>query len=198
MIPYNTGIEKLILSEYGRHIQDMVDYCMKIEDRDERNACARSIVKVMASLVPSNVGPGGDMKKIWDHLNMMSGFRLDIDFPVEVATEDSLNPVPEKIPYTSKGSAPVRQYGRNIEQMARKVAEMENSPEKDAAVSMVAHHMKKLLTLHNRSAVSDERVLHDLANFTDGAIDIDPATYPLRDYYDLETPVQKAKKKKRK
>lgn len=197
MIPYNTGVEKLILSEYGRHIQDMVNYCLGIEDREERNVCAASIIDAMAVLVPANVGPGGDRKKLWDHLNIMSGFKLDIDFPVEVASEETLNPRPDKIPYTG-GHPGLRHYGRNIEIMARKVAEMENGPEKDVAVELVANHMKKLMVMNNPQGVSDERVLHDLALFTEGAIDIDPSTYVLQDFVQFESPLQKAKKKKRK
>ena len=197
MIPYNTGIEKLILSEYGRHIQDMVKHCLSIEDREERNVCAASIVDAMAVLVPSNVGPGGDRKKLWDHLNIMAGFKLDIDFPVEVASEESLHPIPERIPYS--GSNPLRRhYGRTIEIMARKVAEMENSPEKDVAVSLVANHMKKLLVINNPQSATDARVLQDLSIITEGAIDLDPATYPLNDFVNFESPLQKAKKKKRK
>lgn len=197
MIPYNTGIEKLVLSEYGRHIQDMVTYCLGIEDREERKVCAASIIDAMAVLVPSNVGPGGDRKKLWDHLNIMSGFKLDIDFPVEVASEETLHPTPDKIPYTG-GNPGLRHYGRNIEIMARKVAEMENGPEKDVAVSLVANHMKKLMVMNNPQGATDARVLHDLAVFTEGAIDLDPSTYPLQDFVQFESPLQKAKKKKRK
>lgn len=197
MIPYNTGIEKLLFSEYGRHIQDMVTHCLSIEDREARNACAASIIDTMATLVPSNVGPGGDRKKLWDHLNIMSGFKLDIDWPEGVTTEEVLHPEPGQIPYSASLSG-LRHYGRLIQIMARKVAEMENSPEKDVAVQMVATYMKKLLIMNNPQAASDAKVFQDLAIFTEGAIDIDPATFPLGDFPDLETPIQKAKKKKRK
>lgn len=197
MIPYNTGIDKLILSEYGRHIQDMVGHCMGIEDREARNVCAASIVDAMAVVAPGNIGPGGDRKKLWDHLNAISGFSLDIDWPVEVAGADTFTPDHSSIPYSSRMQG-LRHYGRTIELMARKVAEMENSPEKDVAVAMVANHMKKLLVMNNPQAATDARVLNDLAIFTEGAIDLDPSTYVLKDYPEFESTLQKVKKKKRK
>lgn len=197
MIPYNTGIDRLVLSEYGRHIQDMVAHCLTIEDREKRNVCAASIVDTMATIAPGNIGPGGDRKKLWDHLNIISGFKLDIDWPEGVATEPPALAEHAPLPYAS-GNPGMRHYGRTIEIMARKVAEMENSPEKDVAVAMVANHMKKLLVINNPMSATDARVLHDLAVFTEGAIDLDPASYPLKDYPEFETQIQKVRKKKRK
>lgn len=197
MIPYNTGIDRLVLSEYGRHIQDMVRHCMTIEDREQRNLCAASIVDTMAVIAPANVGHGGDRKKLWDHLNIISGFKLDIDWPEGVATEAPALYEHAALPYASSHPG-MRHYGRTIEIMARKVAEMENSPEKDVAVAMVANHMKKLLVINNPQSATDARVLHDLSVFTEGAIDLDPASYVLKDFQEFESPVRKVRKKKRK
>lgn len=197
LIPYNTSVDRLLLSEYGRHIQDMVAYCLSIEDREERNVCAAAIVDAMATVAPENIGPGGDRKKLWDHLNLISGFRLDIDWPVDVASEETSVLTPRPLPYSPRVQG-MRHYGRIIEQMARKVAEMENSPEKDVAVSMVANHIKKLLVMNNPQSASDARALRDLAFFTEGAIDLTPESFPLHEFPDFESPIQKIKKKKRK
>ena len=82
--------EKLALPEYGRNIQRMIDHCLTIEDRDERTKCAHSIADVMATLFPSIIGEGGNRRKIWDHIFIMSDFKLDIDFPCEVVTPEKL------------------------------------------------------------------------------------------------------------
>ena len=95
-IPYNTGMPQLPLPEYGRNIQNMVDYCVEIPDKEERTICAYAIVGVMRTLFPQNVGENGDMKKLWDHLNIMARFELDIDFPCEVVTAENVHPRPAR------------------------------------------------------------------------------------------------------
>ena len=126
MIPYNTEMEPVLLQEYGRNIQNLVDYCVSIPDRNERTECAYSIVDILVTLHPEVVGENHDMSKAWDILNILSRFELDIDFPCEVVTAEKMNPKPEKIPYTSS-SMRFRSYGKNIEQMISRVADMEDS-----------------------------------------------------------------------
>lgn len=195
-IPYNTGMPQLKLSEYGRNIQNMVDYCVEIPDREERTACAYGIVAVMHTLFPQNSGDKGDLKPYWDHLNIMSGFRLDIDFPVDVITEENMNPKPAKLPYNNR-SMHFRHYGRSLEGMVKIVADMEEGPERDELISMCAHQMKKMLLAHNPEGVDNARVLRDLYDFSDGKINLDPEMYVLHDFQDI-TPAAKGKKGKKK
>lgn len=199
MIPYNTGMPRLAMPEYGRNIQNMVDRCVAIEDEEERTRTAKSIIGVMARLFPSQVGKNGDMRKLWDHLNIISHFQLNIDFPVEVVDAEELLVRPHKIPYGEKGLYH-RQYGRFIPHMIEIVADMPEGEEKDALISMLAHQMKKQLQSQNKEGmVSNLRVLKDLNYFSGGRIDIDPDNYMLRDYYEIEMPFPtKGKKKKRK
>lgn len=199
IIPYNTDMKRLVLPEYGRNVHRMIEYCVGIPDREERNACAYSIARIMANIYSDTAQLSFDDPQIWNHMNLISDFKLDVDFPCEVLSRESLTPHPERIEYPS-GKIKFRHYGRTTEQMIKVVAEMEDSPERDALISMVAHHMKKLLTLHNKEAVSNEKVLHDLAEFSDGKIVLDPATYVLRDFQDFSQPMpqQRGKKKKKK
>lgn len=198
MIPYNTSMPPLVLHEYGRHIQDMVDYCVGIPDREERTQCAYAIADVMANLFPDLVGDkSDDGHKIWDHINIMSDFKLDIDFPCEVITREELMPRPERLPYQK---APIRRrlYGRNMEAVIKAVAAMENGPEKDALVSRVAHHMKKLMSLQNKDGVDNALVLRDLCDYSGGLINLDPATYPLQDFFESAPQQQQRFGKKKK
>lgn len=96
MIPYNTDLKPITLPEFGRNVQGMVDYCVSIPDREERTKCAFAIADIMANLFPGLVGEGRDYSQIWDQINIMSRFQLDIDFPCDVVTADRLNPKPEK------------------------------------------------------------------------------------------------------
>ena len=191
MLRYNTSKEPLILSEYGRNIQNMVDYCVSIEDREERTLCAYSIIHFMANLFP-NIS---DKKILWDHLNVMSRFELDIDFPVEVITREEVNPKPEPLPY-SDNRMRWRHYGRNIEYMIQIVADMPQGEEKDQLISMIAHQMKKLQLVHNKEGVDDSKILRDLAIYSDGKINLDPEHYLLHEF--LEAPVPQTGKKKKK
>lgn len=195
MLRYNTELPRLVLPEYGRNVQQMVDYCCTISDRDERTSCAYTIVAIMSNLFPELLGENGDDHKFWDHINVMADFNLDIDFPCDVIQKENLNPKPEKIPY-STGKFRFRHYGRDIEMMVKRVAELEDGAEKDALISMVANHMKKLMVQHNPEGVDDARILADLADYSGGRINLDAQYYRLHEYQ--QDPSQAPNKKKKK
>lgn len=186
----------LPLPEYGRNVQQMVDFCLTIPDRNERTRCAFAIVRIMSNLFPELLGENGDDHKFWDHINVMSNFELDVDFPCQVITREQLNPRPRKIPYTTS-KFNNRHYGKIIRQMIGVVSQMEDGPEKDELISMIAHHMKKLMLTHNREALSDEKILCDLSEFSDGKINLDPSVYLLHDFKEAAAPAQSKKKKKK-
>lgn len=198
MLTYNTKMKKMVLPEFGRNVQNMVDHCISIEDRDERNRCARRIVRIMSNLFPELLGENGSTQNIWNHLMIISNFQLDVDFPCEVITEEQLHPKPDTIPYL-QGTIRRRDYGRNIQYMIKVVADMEEGPEKDALISMLAHHMKKLMLIHNKEGVDDALILRDLAQYSDGKIVLNPETYILHEFLEEEdlnqTPKGKRKNK---
>ena len=113
MLTYNTQLKRLILPEYGRNIQRMVDHCVTIEDRAERTRCARSIIVSMGNLFPELRNVESSDRKLWDHLVIMSDFKLDVDFPCEVITAESLHTKPSPV---ERETAPVRyhHYGTRI------------------------------------------------------------------------------------
>ena len=113
--------------------------------------------------------------------------RLDIDFPVEVLTAEEQHPVPRTIPY-SDNRIRWRHYGKNIEQMIQVVADLEEGEDKDMLISLIAHHMKKLQLIHNKEGVDDAKILRDLAVYSDGKINLDPKTYLLHEYKEVQVP----------
>lgn len=193
---YNTNQKPLILSEYGRNVQNMVDYCLTIEDRDERTLCAKAIVGVMRKLTPQQANTPEKEQKLWDHLNMMAGYALDVDFPVPVLTREEATPVPQPIPY-STNRIHWRHYGKNIEQMVQVVADLEDGEDKDILISMIAHHMKKLQFIHNKEGVDDAKILRDLAIYSGGKIDLDPQTYLLHEFKEVQVQPAKGQSRKR-
>lgn len=195
MLKYNTQLKKLILPEYGRNIQQMVDHCVSIEDRDERTRCAYSIIATMGNLFP-NLRDIDDFKhKLWDHLAIMSDFKLDIDYPCEVIKPENLTTLPEKIEYLT---SPIkyRHYGKNLELMIAKATVLEDGPEKEALISLIANHMKKLMLAVNSEGVENAKILKDLREYSHGMINLDPETYLLHEF--KEAPVQQQGKKKKK
>lgn len=177
---YTSDLKKLILPEYGRNVQQMVDHCMTIEDRAERTRCANTIINIMGNLFPHLRDIDDFKHKLWDHLAIMSDFKLDIDYPYEIVKKENLFTHPDPIPYHT---TPIkyRHYGKIMEGMLKKAEEMPAGPERDALVSMLANHMKKLYYQWNKDSVEDEKILKDLREYTHGVIDLDPATYHLRD-----------------
>lgn len=196
MLTYNTQLKHLILPEYGRNIHQMVDHCLTIEDRDERTRCAHSIVNSMAKLFPKIREEEDYQRKLWDHLAIMSDFSLDIDWPFETLKSDNFNSRPEKVPYTAEHIR-YRHYGKDVELMIRKAVSMDEGPERDELVLLIANHMKKLLLGINPDGVEDVKIFKDLAEYSHGALRLDPETVRLHEFKIIAPPAASKKKKKR-
>ena len=192
MLTYNTNLKKLILPEYGRIIQEMVDHCLTIEDRVQRNLCAQTIVKAMGNLFPNLKDGDENRRKLWDHLAIMADFKLDIDYPYEIVKKDSLDSKPEKIATISDN----RHYGRHLIAMIQRAAEMEPSEEREALVLLLANQMKKVMLASGNDGVDDNRIFKDLANISHGTFRFNSEEVHLNEYNIILPPNSKKKKKK--
>ena len=194
---YNFERKKLMLPEYGRHIHQMVDYLCTIEDRALRNEQAQVVVEVMGNINPVLRDATDFKHKLWDHLLIMSDFKLDIDYPCEVIPKESLQSKPEKVPYKL---TPIRyrHYGKIIERLIDIASEMPEGEERENLSMLIAQHMKKLLLQVNNEGVEDEKVFKDLAEYSRGRIVLDPATHHLRDFKELIQPSNQNSGKKSK
>ena len=197
MLTYNSQLKKLALPEYGRNIQQMVDYCCTIEDREERNKCAYSIINTMSNLFPQLNQEADIMHKLWDHLAIMSDFKLDIDYPYEVVKPENLATKPQPVGYKLE-SIKMRHYGKIVDQMIQRACEYPDGDEKDALVMLIANHMKKLIYQINNEDVEDAKIFKDLEFFSKGKIKIDPATHSLHEFKIAPVQQQSSKKKKKK
>jgi len=168
---YNTSRKKLVLPEYGRNIQKMVNYLKTIEDREERNRAARTVIAVMGNLNPHLRDVSDFKHKLWDHLAMISGFDLDIDSPYDLPEKSKLEEKPNKVPY-NQHNIRYKHYGRSIVMMIEKAVELEPGEEKEDLIRMIANHMKKSYLTWNREAVSDEEILSDLKTLSAGKLEI--------------------------
>ena len=174
---YNTQLTKLILPEYGRNIQNMVNYCLTVEDKEERTRCANSLIDIMGNMFP-HLRNVNDFKHIlWDHLAIMADFQLDIDYPYEIIKKEELIAHPNRIEY-SRPTMKYRHYGKTLERMIACAVEMPEGEEKDYFVRLLISQMKKSYTQWNRE-VDDSSILEDLYELSDGKINLNPETYVI-------------------
>ncbi len=170
---YNTQQRRLPLPEYGRSVQNMVDHALTIEDREERQRCANTIVNIMGSMFPQLRDVEDFRNKLWDHLAIMADFKLDIDYPVEIVRKESLEVKPERIPYTQQGIR-YRHYGRFIQDLIKTAKDYPDGEERKQLVRMIANHMKKDYLQWNKDGVEDQKILQDLCEMSDGKIQLSP------------------------
>jgi hypothetical protein len=166
---YNTTQKKLILPEYGRNIQNMVDYCCSIPDRVERNVCANSIICAMANLFPQLMEVNDYLHILWDHLAIMSDYKLDVDYPFEITPRELSRQRPPKLPYNNNHMR-FRHYGRLLENLIDEVSKMEDGEAKETLVGITANHMKREYLNWNKDAVDNSKILYDLAELSEGKI----------------------------
>ena len=166
---YNTQEKRLPMPEYGRAVQKMVDHAVTIEDRAERQRCANTIIAVMGNMYPQLRDMPDFKHKLWDHLAVMADFKLDIDYPYEVADPDTLHATPQRIEYPN-GSIRYRHYGRCVEEMIKKACAMPDGEERDQLMRLIAAQMKKEYILWNKESVEDEKIIEDIKEYSDGAI----------------------------
>jgi hypothetical protein len=171
-LDYNTQREKLIMSEYGREIQKMVEYACELPTKEERLKCATSIIQLMETKNPQLKDNDNHEQTLWDHLYLMSHRELDIDWPYDVSEADKIlsKPQPLKLP---KDNVKLRHYGKLIQELFEKLKTMSEGEERDALTLYTANQMKRDLMTWGHGSMDDERVANDLAHFTDGIIQLD-------------------------
>lgn len=178
MQQYNTQKNKLPLPEYGRSIQNMVDHALTIEDRAERQRCANTIINIMGGMFPHLRDVPDFKHKLWDHLAIMSDFKLDIDYPYEIIRKDNLYIAPDSIPY-SNTRIRYRHYGRTLAILIKKACEYPEGDEKNNLVALIANHMKKNYITWDKETVDDKKINDDLMEYSEGKLQITDEIYRL-------------------
>ena len=181
-LDYNTQRERLLLPEYGREIQKMVEHAVSLPLREDRQRCANTIVKMMAKKITLARDIADQQQALWDHLYIMSHKQLDIDWPYDVSDAEKIlsKPEPMKLP---QQNIRLRHYGRLVEEMCEKLKEMPAGEERDVLARHTANQMKRDLVLWGHGNSDDEKVVADLAEITDGIIQLDLSSFsfePMR------------------
>ena len=170
---YNTTEEKLLLPEYGRNIQKMANYLVSIEDRDRRTRAAHELVGVMASLAPLPMQR--DVKefkqKLWDHLALMTSYKLDIEYPFPINRPETARKL--DLPVYSTNRIARRHYGKITEELIKKAIQLEDGDEKRWLVQLIANYMKRQYISWNMNTVNDDIIYKDFLEMSHGKLEID-------------------------
>ena len=183
-LKYNTKEKRLALPEYGRNIQNMVDHCVSLSDKEERTRCANTIINIMGNMFP-HLRDVNDFKHIlWDHLAIMSDFSLDIDYPYEVVKREDMYLKPQKLPYL-QSRITYKHYGKNLENMIKNATAYESGEQKEYLIRLLANHMKKSFLTWNKEAVDDKKIFKDLELLSEGQIVLDEESHKLTESKDI-------------
>jgi hypothetical protein len=179
-IEYNTEREQLIIPEYGRHLQKMVNYAKELPTKEERNKVAKSIINVMGNMQPHLRDVPDFQHKLWDQLFIIADFELDADSPYPTTTKEELNERPEPLKYP-QNFPKYRFYGNNIKTMIDVANTWEDGELKEALTYTIANHMKKCFLNWNKDTVEDYVIFNHLFELSDGNIDLKGSEEDLTD-----------------
>ena len=177
-LDYNTARERLIMTEYGREIQRMIDVAIALPTKEERMRCAQTIIHQMEMKNPQVREGENYQQTLWDHLYLMSRKELDIDWPYDMSDAEKISTKPQPMPHPqSDNISKMRHYGRLVGEVFEKLKTMPEGPKRDELVRVTANQMKRDLLTWGHGSMDDERIADDLARFTDGKIQIDLSTF---------------------
>ncbi len=168
---YNTERPELLISEYGRNIQKMIDHVVTVKDRAQRTRIATAIVNVMGILNPQSRENGDAKIKLWDHLFIMSDFKLDCDSPYPKPEKEQIHPKPKKVPYPTY-NVKYKHYGNTVLQMIEEVKKLDNPQAKEYLTLLIANFMKQSYVNYNRDNVNDEVIFEQLKKISGGELTV--------------------------
>ncbi|RFZ85487.1 DUF4290 domain-containing protein [Mucilaginibacter terrenus] len=166
---YNSTRNKLLLTEYGRNVQNMVKYIVALPTKEERNRYAQVVIDLMGFLNPHLRDVADFKHKLWDHLHIISGFQLDVDSPYPKPTEEAIHIKPEPLKYPNQ-RIKYKHYGKTIELMIEKAKAIEEPERKRHMVQAIANFMKMAYVQWNKDSVADEIILADLQYLSNGEL----------------------------
>lgn len=183
-LEYNAERPHLIIPEYGRHLQKLIEQAVALEDRDERNKAVRYIIAVMGSLNPHLRDVPDFQHKLWDQIYIMSDFKLDVDSPYPTPSREMLEQKPDRLGYP-QNFPKYRFYGNNIKYMIDVANKWDDGEMKNALIMVIANHMKKSYLSWNKDTVKDDVIFEHLFELSGGRINLQATEEELSNTTDL-------------
>jgi len=168
---YNTERPKMMIPEYGRNVQKMIDHAVKLPDKEERNNAARAIIEVMGQLNPHLRDEDDYRHKLWTHLFIMSNFEIDVDSPYDIPNEDEIALKPDSLAYP-KNKIRYGHYGHNVQKIINNLANIKDEEERETVTTRLANLMKKLYISYNNQAVENEFISEQLSELSKGKLEV--------------------------
>lgn len=172
MTEYNTVKEKLVLREYGRNIQKIVAYLTTVEDKEDRNKKAETLIELMKLINPNIKDTPEIAQKLWDDLHIISDFTIEVDGPFPQPDRAVLDKKPERMSYNSN-EITFKHYGRNIELLVQKAISLEDPEEKEAAIVHIGKLMKTFFYSYNKDVIDDQVVMTHIRDLSNNQLEID-------------------------
>ncbi|HSN08056.1 MAG TPA: DUF4290 domain-containing protein [Hanamia sp.] len=167
---YNTTRNHLTIREYGRHIQKMAEYVLTIEDREKRQKNAEALVELMGFLNPQLKNVEDFRHKLWDHLFLITDFKLEVDSPYPIPTQETLRPKPDPLPYP-KRYPKYNHLGKNIEIIIDKALNEEDAEKRQGFANSIAYYMKLTYSNWHKELVHDDNIQTELSAITKGELE---------------------------
>ncbi len=170
---YNSTRPKLILAEYGRNVQNMVDYICTLPTKEERNRLAQIVIEMMGFLNPHLRDVSDFKHKLWDHLHIISDFKIEVDSPYPVPDPNTIHPKPETLEYPQH-RIKYKHYGHTIEQMIARARQLPQGEKREQMTEAIANFMKMAYVTWNKDSVADESIIADLRELSNGDLSLNP------------------------
>jgi Domain of unknown function (DUF4290) len=187
---YNTTRKKLILAEYGRNVQNMVKYIVELPTKEERNRYAQVVIDLMGFLNPHLRDVADFKHKLWDHLHIISDFKIDVDSPYPKPSEDAIRFKPAPLAYPQH-RIKYKHYGKTVELMISKAKATEEPERRQHMVQSIANFMKMAYVTWNKDSVADETIIKDLREMSNGALQLEENVNLQRIEYRQANPVNR-------
>lgn len=168
---YNSTRPKLILAEYGRNVQNMVDYICTLPTKEERNRHAQIVIEMMGFLNPHLRDVSDFKHKLWDHLHIISDFKIDVDSPYPKPDPNTIHPKPDTLDYPQH-RIKYKHYGHTIEEMIARAKQIPHGEKRQQMVEAIANFMKMAYVTWNKDSVADESIIADLRDLSDGQLEL--------------------------
>ena len=193
---YNTQRSTLILKEYGRNVQKLVNFVRNTEDKEKRNTYARTLVDLMKQISPNLKDNLETSQKLWDDMFIMADFDIDVDSPFPIPKEEILHKKPQRMTY-STGKIRYKHYGKNLELMIKKAAELEDEEERNSAAIYLGRLMKSFHMTWNRDNLEDQAIIDTLRKMSSGVINLDPEKIQAGRYFEMNVRTNKNPRRER-
>ena len=168
---YNSSRDKLVMKEYGRHVQKIVENCVKVKDRDKRNEFAKELIELMGQLNPHLRNVEDFRHKLWDHLFIMSDYKLDVDSPYPIKSKSEIEKRPKRLPYP-QSKIRFKHYGKNVEALVAKAITTEDPEKRAGFTECIGNFMKLVYQNWSKESVNDETIKNDIRLLSKGALQV--------------------------